>query len=185
MKYRIIPKNLEDFDITIEGESTEDAMANFAAAMNSDMNEYFQAVTEERYLEIHQNMIAKHHKQFVKNWMAGIFVDDYGIDEESAKNLATMAYDKYSSGKLDLTEYGCIEATYDEEKKEQLDALESKVSCLKRSKDFSGKIVKNGNIIEIRERIEDSDESYLRDTADGSCVTQDDIEDLCNENSWF
>ncbi len=46
MKYYIVPKELE---IVIDGVDKEDTICNFAVAMDTDMNTYFDVLSEEEY----------------------------------------------------------------------------------------------------------------------------------------
>ena len=46
MKYYIVPKKL---GIIVDGVNKEDAICNFAVAMDTDMNTYFDILSEEEY----------------------------------------------------------------------------------------------------------------------------------------
>ena len=109
-KYYIIP--VSSFEEEIEASSPEEAMEKFAWQMDSDMNNYFKAVTKEELEEIHYNEDAEAHERFVTAFMKNTFMEDFGItDEEDAQGLAELAYDLYCEGD-GKTEYECIEEIF-------------------------------------------------------------------------
>ena len=65
MKYYIIP----DIEVACEisAEDKGEAMALFAANMDSDMNSYFKAVTMDELEIIREDRMSKAHKAFVNN----------------------------------------------------------------------------------------------------------------------
>ncbi len=111
MKYFIIPNNV--LASTVEAGSKEAAMLDFAATMDSDMNSYFKAVTEEEYLNIKKDNQRNEHRQFVIDWMAGALESDFGMTEKSANDWAARAYEIYCEGD-GLTEYAAVEKAHEE-----------------------------------------------------------------------
>lgn len=111
---------LPNFDFRsepIEAESKEDAMAKFAAMMDSDMNQYFVAAPESKV----DNYIGaerwRQHVIFVTDWMKSVLMDednDFEIeDEETAQDIAKRAFEIYCCGD-GYTEYEAVEEAYDE-----------------------------------------------------------------------
>ena len=108
MKYYIIPNT--EIVMTIESDSREEAMSDFAWRMSSDMNEYFRAVTEDEYLnyKIEKN-VDEAHSQFI-NWAHDVLEEDfyeYRFDQETIDDLAEDAWDINCDGD-GYTEYECI-----------------------------------------------------------------------------
>ncbi len=115
--YIIIPK--KEFYSEIKGKNKEDAMAAFAAMMNTDMNLYFKAVTPEEYKVIkEQESDAAAHARFVTAFMKNTLMEDFDVPEEDAQDVAENAYDIYCDGN-GQTEYECIEEAFDEYQKIQ------------------------------------------------------------------
>lgn len=110
-KYYIIP--VKTFEEEIKASNPEEAMAKFAGQMDTDMNIYFRAVTEEELKEIREEESdSAAHDRFVTALMKNTFMEDFGItDEEDAQGMAELAYDLYceSDGQ---TEYECIEEIF-------------------------------------------------------------------------
>lgn len=111
MKYLIIPNNT--LPMSIDANSKEDAMISFAAGMDTDMNTYFKAVTEEEYQNMRSDIRAKEHRAFVKDWMSGYLQSDFGMTEELACDWADRAYDIYCKGE-DMTEPESVAKAYEE-----------------------------------------------------------------------
>lgn len=108
-KYYIIPK--EAITFIVHSGNADDAMSCFAWAMDSDMNKYFRAVTEEEYAEI----IQKRNDEIVKQSRLDFFFNEIvnGItpNEKTAHNLANRAYEIYC--KAGSYPYCDIDTEYD------------------------------------------------------------------------
>lgn len=108
-KYYIIPVN--DVAMEVHSANADNAMSCFAWAMDSNMNKYFRAVTEEEYLEIKRERNLKGaHDQFIE-WARDVIqedFDDYEFDEETVNDLAEDAWDINCEGE-GFTEYECIQ----------------------------------------------------------------------------
>ncbi len=112
-KYYIIPK--EEIVFIVHSGNADDAMSCFAWAMDSDMNKYFRAVTEEEYLDIKRERNLKGaHDQFI-DWAHEVLqedFDEYEFDEETVDDLAEDAWDINCEGD-GYTEYECIHEAVD------------------------------------------------------------------------
>lgn len=112
-KYYIIPK--EDVVMKVHSANADDAMSCFAWSMESDMNAYFRAVTEEEYLNIKRERNLKGaHDQFI-DWAHEVLqedFDEYEFDEETVDDLADDAWDINCEGD-GYTEYECIQEAVD------------------------------------------------------------------------
>lgn len=112
-KYYIIPK--EEIAFIVHSGNADDAMSCFAFAMDSDMNQYFLAVTEEEYLDIKRERNLKGaHDQFI-DWAHEVLqedFDEYEFDEETVDDLAEDAWDINCEGD-GYTEYECIHEAVD------------------------------------------------------------------------
>ena len=112
MKYYIIPKSHEAMD-EIEADNAFNALMDFAFTMDSNMETYFKAITEEEYREYIRNYRYEMHKQFVTDWMIDTLQSDFDLKDKYAREYGERAYDIYSSGNGG-TEYESVEAAYDE-----------------------------------------------------------------------
>jgi hypothetical protein len=110
-KYYIIP--VKTFEEEIKASNPEEAMVKFAGQMDTDMNIYFRAVTEEELKEIREEESdSAAHDRFVTTLMKNTFMEDFGItDEKDAQGMAELAYDLYCEGDGE-TEYECIEEIF-------------------------------------------------------------------------
>lgn len=121
-KFYIIPKaNWED---TIEANSAEEAIVNFATSMDMDMNIYFDAVSEEDYYVYKlKRDIAEQKRQYLE-FATDILESDFDeleANDEEIKEIAQSAYEFYcgiKKGGEGYTEYECIELAVDEWEKE-------------------------------------------------------------------
>ena len=111
-KYVIVPL-INYKSEPIEAESAEDAIVSFATTMDTNMNLYFKAISEDEY-ELYMNRIrGEMHEDFVTEWMKNTLMEDFDIkDEYVAGELADWAYERYCEGNGE-TEYECIEWAYD------------------------------------------------------------------------
>lgn len=114
MKYYIIPNEM--IAMTVEADSRDEAMSDFAWRMNSDMNEYFRAVTEDEYIRKTMNdRFEASHQQFIDFAIDLIIWDeDNGYDEDVAKEIAESAWDIHVEGKFDYTDCDCVQAAIEE-----------------------------------------------------------------------
>lgn len=112
-KYYIIPK--DEIVMEVLSDSANDAMSIFAWKMDSDMNTYFRAVTEEEYANIKRERDLKGaHDQFI-DWAHDVLqedFDDYEFDEKTIDDLADDAWDINCEGD-GYTEYECIQEAVD------------------------------------------------------------------------
>ena len=111
-KYYIVPQENQAYELNAV--NSNDAMASFAAAMESDMNTYFKALNEEeykRYVEEHSDYAA--HARHVTAFMRDKLIEDFGVSDEDADDISESAYDRYCEGKGE-TEYECIIWAYEE-----------------------------------------------------------------------
>ena len=117
-KYYIIPR--EEIAFVVHSGNADDAMSCIAWAMDSDMNKYFRAVTEEEYLDIKRERNLKGaHDQFI-DWAHDVLqedFDEYEFDKETADDLAEDAWDINCEGN-GYTEYECIQEAVDKYMKE-------------------------------------------------------------------
>lgn len=118
-KYFIIPK--DDVAMEIHSANPEDAMSCFAWAMDSDMNTYFRAVTEEEYEEIKDKKLWEARKKTQVDFYIDELEDNFDIPEEDIPEVAERAYECYcKSGSPGygwaegLTEYEALEMAVDE-----------------------------------------------------------------------
>ena len=110
-KFVIIP--IEEFEQVIEAKDANDAMADFAFQMDSDMNQYFKAIPEEDYEMYKLEREIERDKQSIIEFMQTEYENEYEIKEKDAAKLAEKAYERYVSGTGE-TQYECIEAIYEE-----------------------------------------------------------------------
>ena len=111
MKYAIKVKKELLFDVirTVEGGSPEDAMAVFAALMDTDMNRYFRAVPEEKNELDNYETQTELQRQFHLEFMMDRLGEDFGFEDDDAINeIAEEAYGMYLEGD-GRTEYECLE----------------------------------------------------------------------------
>ena len=110
---------LPNFDFRsepIKAESKEDAMARFAAMMDSDMNQYFIAAPASKV----DNYIGaerwRQHVIFVTDWMQSVLMDednDFELNEETAQDIAEQAFEIYCRGD-GYTEYEAVIEAYNQ-----------------------------------------------------------------------
>lgn len=116
-KFYIIPKN--EVAMEIHSANADDAMSCFAFAMDSDMNTYFRAVTEEEYHRIKSKRDSEGaYNQFI-DWACDVLrndFDEYDFSEEMIGDLAEAAWDINCEGK-GYTEYECIQEAVEEYKR--------------------------------------------------------------------
>ena len=123
MKYKIIPVDMQDIEIAAD--SAEDAICAFATVMDTDMNRYFRAVTEEEYQKIvEEKSDAAAHARFVTAFMRDELVSTFDVPEGDADALAETTYELYKQGN-GRTEYQCIEEAHDEYRERNEDVEDS------------------------------------------------------------
>ena len=110
-KYYIIPK--EDVVMELHSANADDAMSCFAWAMDSDMNQYFRAVTEEEYLEYLREREAVAAMNSEIEFMASELMGDPDLNypEDVCYKIAALAYKIYC--KAGSYPYCDIETEYD------------------------------------------------------------------------
>lgn len=110
-KYYIIPK--EEIAFIVHSDNADDAMSCFAFAMDSDMNQYFRAVTEEEYLEYLREREAVAAMNSEIDFMASELMGDPDLDypEDVCYKIAALAYKIYC--KAGSYPYCDIETEYD------------------------------------------------------------------------
>ncbi len=114
-EYVILPKFNWQSE-SIRAESPEEAIAMFAADMDSDMNQYFVVILKEKVNDYLKQKRYEQHEKHVTEWMKSILLDQYHFglkDEKLAASLAEIAYDIYSY-EDGYTEYEAIEKAYDD-----------------------------------------------------------------------
>ena len=116
--YRILIKPqwlLKDVD-SVKAENPEDAMTTFAFNMDTDMNQYFMAVPENKFEETlyerENNLHRTFHMDFYLTELKESF-DTTGMNDEDLYNIADTAYDMYCEGD-GRTEYDCLTDAYNE-----------------------------------------------------------------------
>lgn len=113
MKYYIIPNT--EIAMTVEADSRDEAMSDFAWRMNSDMNEYFRAVTEDEYIRKTMNdRFEASHQQFIDFAIDLIMDEDNEYDDDVTSEIAESAWDIHVEGKFDYTDYDCVQAAIEE-----------------------------------------------------------------------
>lgn len=113
MKYYIIPKR--DVIIEIDESNSEEAMNVFAVQMDTDMNTYFVALTEEEYAEYQAEADSEANTRYIKSWMKDTVMNDFPVyDEDIADKIAERAYAIYCEGDVDLTQQESVKQAYDE-----------------------------------------------------------------------
>jgi hypothetical protein len=119
-KFYIIPK--EDVAMEVHSGNADDAMDCFAWTMDSDMNKYFRAVTEEEYFDIKRERDLKGaHDQFI-DWAHDVLqedFDEYEFDTETVDDLAEDAWDINCEGG-GYTDYECIQEAVNRYRKERI-----------------------------------------------------------------
>ncbi len=109
-KFYIVPVEQE---ITIKGNNKEDAICNFAVSMDTDMNTYFKALSEEEYEQYKEDRTdAAAHERHVKAFMKNELIEQFEVPEDEAEDIAIDAYDIYAKGD-GKTEYECIDEAYE------------------------------------------------------------------------
>ncbi len=108
----IVPK--KTFQSTVEAGTKDEAITKFAFNMDSDMNNYFDVVTEDELPAYLKNQDS--HEETVKSFMKDELMNTFGYKEEKAEDLADAAYELYTEGKAARTEYGCIEKTVEDDR---------------------------------------------------------------------
>ena len=64
-------------------------------------------------IELTPEEIYNAHTEYVTDFMKNVFIKDFNCSEDTAEELAELAYEKYCEGN-GLTEYECIEKIYNE-----------------------------------------------------------------------
>ncbi|MBO6307322.1 MAG: hypothetical protein J6N70_00500 [Oribacterium sp.] len=182
MKFFIIPNT--EVAAEIEAVNKQDAMATFAAQMDSNMNAYFRAVTQYDLSIIREDRMAREHRAFVKAWMSLCLQDDFDMTEKDADNLATVCYDTYCQGD-GLTEYEAVQQTYDETKEEELTALESMAEQYHGAIFGELELCYGPDNIEVREYREDQQCANTVATVSRGCLTSEDVSELAVKHSWY
>ena len=110
-KYFIIPK--EEIAFVVHSGNAEDAMSCFAWAMDSDMNTYFRAVTEEEYEEIVDDKKWEARRQTQIDFYIEELEDNFDdvIPEEDIEDVADAAYEIYCNA--GRGKYCCVTSEYD------------------------------------------------------------------------
>lgn len=116
-KYLIIPK--DDVAFVVHSGNAEDAMSCFAWAMDSDMNAYFRAVTEEEYEEIKEEKLWEASKKTQVDFYIEELEDNFDVPEDQIPDVADNAYEIYcNAGHYPYsdveTEYDALNKAYDE-----------------------------------------------------------------------
>ena len=182
MKYYIIP----DIEVACEisAEDKDEAMALFAANMDSDMNSYFKAVTMDELEIIRKDRMSKAHKTFVKAWMSLTLQTDFDMNEKDADNLATVCYDTYCQGD-GLTEYEAVEKTYEFTKEEELASLENMSEQYHAVIFGKLELYYGPETIEVRDYREDLEGTNTFATVSRGCLTAEEVSDLADKHKWL
>lgn len=110
-EFIILPK----FDYRSESilaQNAEDAMAKFAAIMDSDMNQYFVAISADKANDYVDDERYHRHVEFVTEWMKNVLMDGFLLKDETAVNdIAQNAFEIYCTGD-GYTEYEALEEAY-------------------------------------------------------------------------
>ncbi len=116
VKYVIVPKfDYKSEEITAKDK--DEALINFATTMDTDMNNYFVAIPADEYGSYIADIRQKMHEQTVTDFMKDELIEQFGLSEEDAGEVADEAYCLYETGEHG-TEYDCIEEAYDKWEKE-------------------------------------------------------------------
>ncbi len=108
--FYIVPRNQE---IKISAPDADEAMANFAFTMDSDMNTYFVALSHEEYVKYLAERYEEGRKVFLTSFMYGELVSGFEVPEDEAEKVAENAYQLYSKDGI-KTEHDCIQEAYEE-----------------------------------------------------------------------
>ena len=130
MKYYIIPK--ADVQVEIESKDKENAMEVFALKMSLDMNEYFDAVSEDELVTYKINRTLaedkEHFMKFAVDELLENFTDlddgEPSFNEDEATEIAAIAWGLWcgdTKGGEGLTQVECIEEAVDIWDKEQME----------------------------------------------------------------
>jgi len=121
MKYYIVPKNEIAMEINaniMKCESAADAMSFFAINMDSDMNTYFEAVSENDWAMYQLKRTQTEEKRIFLEFAEDVLEEDFDdIEEDDIPALAEYAWELYCGerkGGEGLTEYECIEKAVDD-----------------------------------------------------------------------
>jgi len=125
MKYFIVPIN--ETAAEVDADSASEALIDFATKMEGDMSMYFKAVTEDELRKITAEKNAEAEKRNILDFMEGELEGQFDVPVEEAVDLAEAAYEIYCRGDSDTTQYECIEAAYDEWRRNIKEELESKL----------------------------------------------------------
>lgn len=112
-EYYIIPK--ANWQETVEANSAEEAIVNFATSMDMDMNIYFDVVSKEDYESYKLKRDLEESKRQFLEFAEEVLEDDFDeldADDKEVSNIAEYAWDLYCGnrkGGEGLTEYECIE----------------------------------------------------------------------------
>ena len=110
-KYAIIirPELLFDTVGTVKSESADEAVADFATTMDTDMNRYFKAVPIDELESERLSVTVALQKKFSTEFMKEELESGFGFKNGSVMNdIADDAYDAYCEGD-GRTEYECLE----------------------------------------------------------------------------
>ena len=102
----------------VMAESEEDALARFAAFMDSDMSQYFIAVPAAKVNNYIGAERWRQHVIFVTSWMKDVLMDNYDLDDATAQDIAEQGFEIYCCGD-GYTEYEAVEEAYNKYVAEQ------------------------------------------------------------------
>ena len=113
-RYIIVPKaNWKSEPIMADDKI--DALISFAASMDTDMTQYFEAVREDELSSFIANRQFASYKTHVINFMSQVAACDFDITGEAIDDVAEEAFDIYSKGRSNKnfldghTEYEAVE----------------------------------------------------------------------------
>lgn len=66
---------------------------------------------KEYEIELTPDEISKVNAEHVTNWMESVLINDFGVNNTDARDVAESAYDIYCEGNGE-TEYECVEIAY-------------------------------------------------------------------------
>ena len=185
MKYFIIP-NCEA--IEIEATDKDEAIINFATNMDSNMNTYFKVVTEDELNELKRVRDHDGYRNTIKETFVEMLISAYDVDQQDAKNLATVCYDTYLH-KDGYSEEDAVTEVFEKTQKSELAALESMCEQYEVGDDFEIEIGLSDDDseseISIRRYSENAGQAYEIQRIRRSCLSRELIEDLCNKHNWY
>lgn len=125
------------------------------------------------------------HKEFVTNWMTDTLMEDFDMEEETAKEVAVLAFARYCEGNGE-TEYEAVEWVYQQWEKEQENKKSFLIECLSTHVGHNVRIVWYGtedNIADICLECEDCSEVVL-DAELYTVAEKDSTEVRENDRLW-